>query len=122
MTTQEVANKLVEMCKAGQNVDAIKSLYAEDIVSIEPVAAEGHPRELKGMEAVLGKTQWWLDNHEIHSGIVEGPFVGENQFSMMMEVDTTFKPDGTRRTMREMCLYEVSGGKVVREEFFYHAG
>jgi hypothetical protein len=122
MTTQEVANKLVEMCKAQQFIDAINTLYADEVVSIEPVAAEGHPRELAGKEAALGKTQWWLDNHEVHSGAIEGPFVGEHQFSMLMEVDTTFKPDGTRRTMREMCLYEVADGKIVREEFFYHAG
>lgn len=36
MTTQEIANRLVELCKIGQNDAAMQELYAADIVSIEP--------------------------------------------------------------------------------------
>lgn len=120
MTTQEVGEKLIEMCRNGHNLEAIQTLYADDVVSVEPVAAEGHPKEMSGKEAVLGKTQWWLDNHEIHSGTIEGPFVGGDHFSCLMEFDVTNKPSGMRMQMREMCLYKVEGGKIVYEEFFYN--
>jgi hypothetical protein len=36
MTTQEVANRLVEMCRGGQMLDAQAELYADGVVSIEP--------------------------------------------------------------------------------------
>ncbi|MBM3792476.1 MAG: hypothetical protein FJW31_00085 [Acidobacteria bacterium] len=44
------------------------------IVSVEAVAAHGMPAEMQGMEAVLGKSKWWLENHEIHSASCEGPY------------------------------------------------
>lgn len=120
MTTQEVADKLVEMCKAGQNLEAIQTLYADDVVSVEPVESKGHPKEMQGKEAVLGKTQWWLDNHEVHGGSIEGPFVGGDQVAVLMDIDVTNKPSGMRMRLREMCLYKVANGKIVHEEFFYN--
>jgi hypothetical protein len=36
-------------------------------------------------------------------------------------LDTTFKPTGERSAMAEMALYTVKDGKIVREQFFYHA-
>lgn len=121
MTTQEVADQLVALCSTGENVKAIETLYSDDIVSVEPVAMEGHPKELKGKEAILGKTQWWLDNHEIHDAAIEGPFVGGNQIALLMAIDVTFKPTNQRMQLREMCLYKVADGKIVHEEFFYNA-
>lgn len=38
MTTEDVANKLVELCDKGDYEGATKSLYGEDIVSVEPHA------------------------------------------------------------------------------------
>lgn len=37
MTTLDIANKLVDLCKQGKNADA-KALYSEAIVSIEAFA------------------------------------------------------------------------------------
>lgn len=55
MTTQEVANRLVELCREGKHEQAIKELYAPDIVSVE---AEGTPnRIVKGLEAIAEKVQ-----------------------------------------------------------------
>ena len=35
MSTQEVANRLVDMCRQGQNMEALSELYAENCVSRE---------------------------------------------------------------------------------------
>ena len=40
MNTQEIAKKLVEMCRQGKYLEAQNELYAENAVSIEP---EGSP-------------------------------------------------------------------------------
>ena len=42
MNTQEVANRLVELCRQGKNEDAINELYADNIISREPA---GTPME-----------------------------------------------------------------------------
>ncbi len=36
MNAQEVANRLVLLCREGKNVEAINELYDDDIVSHEP--------------------------------------------------------------------------------------
>jgi SnoaL-like domain len=118
--TAAVANELVELCRAGRNMEAIERLYSPEIRSIEPVGDERMPAELRGLDAVRDKNQWWFDNHEIHRAEVNGPFLGENQFAVQYSYDITFKPTGHRTDGTEMALYTVQDGRIVREQFFYH--
>ena len=119
-TTATVADELVSFCRAGKNMDAINSLYSPDIVSVESMGNETMPREMKGLDAIRGKNQWWGENNEVHSAAVEGPFVGnDDKFAVYYSYDVTFKPTGKRNTMEEMALYTVKDGKIVREQFFY---
>jgi hypothetical protein len=120
MTTQEVADKLVKLTSEGKFHEAIKTLYAQDIVSMEAGAPPGGSREAKGLDAVMAKGEWWMANHEVHSSVVEGPLVAGSHFAVTFKMDVTFKPDSRRFTMEEVAVYKVAGGKVVYEEFFYH--
>ena len=118
--TAEIANELVALCRAGRNLDAIGKLYSPDIHSIEPIGSDEMPAEMHGIDAVLGKNNWWFENNEIHDARADGPFVGEDQFAVRYEYETTFKPTGQRNRLEEMALYTVKDGKIVRERFFYH--
>jgi len=40
MTTQEVADKLVQLCREGKNDQAIEELYADNVVSREPKGSD----------------------------------------------------------------------------------
>ena len=119
MTTQEVAQKLVDLCREGKAEEAISSLYSSDIVSVEAMAAPGGSRESQGLKAVEGKAQWWISNHEVHSAKVEGPLVAGPFFSVRFTYDITNKPSGQRMVMDELAMYHVKDGKIDREEFFY---
>ncbi len=119
MTTQEVAEALIKFCSKGQFHEAIKGLYSPDIVSMEAGAPPGGSRESKGLEAVMAKGQWWIDNHEVHSSAVEGPLVAGSHFAVTFKMDVTFKPDSRRFAMEEIAVYKVAAGKIVYEEFFY---
>ena len=69
------------------------------------------------------KTQWWSDNHEIHSAAVTGPYPhGEDRFAVRFEYDITNKLSGQRMQMDEVGLFTVDAGKIVKEEFFYDMG
>jgi hypothetical protein len=119
----EVGKKLVELCNAGKNDEAIESLYAKDIVSVEAGAPPGQSPESKGLEAVKGKSKWWNDNHVIHSATTLGPFPHGDRFAVRFTYDITAKHLGNKRiTMDEIALYTVENGKIVREEFFYTQG
>lgn len=119
--TSGVAQELVSLCRAGRNLDAISKLYSTKIVSIEAVGSETMPAEMTGIDAVRRKNEWWYENHEIHDVEVNGPFVGDHQFAVQYDFETTFKPTGKRTRMSEMALYTAQDGKIVREQFFYNA-
>jgi ketosteroid isomerase-like protein len=119
MTTQEIGNRLVELCREGKFTDAVTELYADDIVSMEAGVPPGGSREAKGIAAIRGKGEWWVANHEIHSNVVEGPLVAGNFFTVTFQFDVTFKPADKRNMMEEVAVYRVADGKIVYEEFFY---
>ena len=119
MTTKELGIKLVELCQKGEFHIAMTTLYSPDIVSVEAMAMPSGSAESKGIEAVLAKGKWWVDNHEVHESKVSGPFVNGERFIVLFDFDITQKFSGKRMKMVETGLYFVSGGKIVREEFFY---
>jgi ketosteroid isomerase-like protein len=121
MTTHEVADQLVLLCNQGKFMDAVRALYSPDIVSVEAMAGPDGVRQMQGLDAVVGKGEWWSSNHELHSSKVEGPIVSGSHFCVRFIIDVTNKPSGKRMTMDELGMYQVKDGKIVREEFFYGA-
>ena len=119
MTTQEIANQLVALCREGKFVDAIHATYSPDIVSVEAAAMPGTGREVTGLDAVLGKADWWQSNHEVHGATIDDPLVSNVHFCVRFSLDVTFKPTGQRHLMDELAVYQVKDGKIIREEFFY---
>jgi len=117
-----VARELIELCRVGRNEEAIEKLYAPNIVSVESMGNAEMPAEMRGIDAIRGKNAWWVENNEVHSATVTGPFIGEGQFAVKFEYETTFKPTGKRMNMAEMALYTVENGKIVHEHFFYNTG
>src|SRR3974390_1867195 len=116
MTTQEIANTLVQLCSKGQFAEATEKLYSPDIVSMEASAPPGQSRESKGLAAVKAKGEWWVANHEVHSVTVEGPLVTGSHFAVAFKMDVTFKPQSKRFTMEEIAVYKVANGKITYEE------
>lgn len=59
ITTKEVAERLVKMCRDGKVEEAKEELFTENTLSIEP--AEGIlPRETRGLEAIRKKAVWLM--------------------------------------------------------------
>jgi ketosteroid isomerase-like protein len=122
MNTMEIANKMVALCREGKNHEALETLFADDMVSVEAVAMPGAQQEAKGLAAVKAKGQWWVDNHEVHSAQVTGPWPHGDRFVVGFQYDVTNKPSGKRMKLDEVGLYTVRDGKIAREEFFYDTG
>src|SRR4030095_1281172 len=119
--TAAVAEELADLCRAGQNLEAINKLYSPNIVRIDPVGSTEMAAELRGIDAIRKKNESWYANNEIHSVEANGPFIGHgDQFAMNYTWDVTPKQTGKRMKMTEMALYTVQNGKIAREQFFYH--
>lgn len=119
MTTIEIANKYVELCKAKQHHTILETLFSPEAVSVEAVAMPGFPLEAKGLKAIAEKGKTWVDNHEVHSAKVDGPWPNGNRFVVRFEYDVTNKPSGRRYQMDEAGVFTIENGKIIREEFFY---
>ena len=96
MNTMQIARKLVELCRQGKNLEALETLFADDVVSVEAVAMPGAQQEAKGRAAVKAKGEWWLANHEVHSAEVTGPWPHGDRFVVGFQYDVTNKPSGKR--------------------------
>jgi hypothetical protein len=116
-TTEEVATKLADYCRKGEWRKALDDLYANDIVSVEGQAGGSMPAEMRGIDQVRTKTDWWEKNMEVHSAKVGGPFVARDTFVVQFDVDVTEKESKKRMQMSEVGIYTVKDGKVSREEF-----
>ena len=117
MTVQEVANRLVELCREGQYETAQHELLSEDVHSIEPSYIPNN--ETKGLEAAIAKGKQIQSNVvEFHGGHVSDPVIAGHHFSVSMMMDVTDKEKG-RMKMDEIAVYEVKEGKIVKEQFFY---
>ncbi len=117
MNTEEVAKKVVELTRKQAWKEALESLYSKDIVSVEARAMEGGSPESRGIEAVRGKTDWWVNNMDVHSAKVSGPFVAHDRFVVQYDIDATEKNSKKRMQMSEVGVYTVKGDKILREEF-----
>ncbi|WP_396156848.1 SnoaL-like domain-containing protein [Flavobacterium sp.] len=118
MTTTAVANQLVDLCRQGKNEEAITSLYAENIDSVEANEMMG-PKVQHGMAAILEKHKAFEESvEEFHNAEISEPLVAGNTFAITYLLDATFKGRG-RMTMEEVCVYQVKDGKIILEQFFY---
>lgn len=117
MTTREVANRLIELCRQGQVLEAQQELYADEVTSVEP--AHSPNPSASGKEAVLAKGKHFASLiEERHGGSFEDPIVAGNYFSFVCKLDATLTGMG-RIAWDEICVYEVKDGKVISEQFFY---
>lgn len=119
----DIATKLKTHCENRTEAEGLKSLYARDAVSVEAASPPGMPSaQMKGVEAIQGKHDWWFGAHTVHSAGVEGPFLhGKDRFGLIFSMNVTEKESKRRMQMKELGLYEVKDGKIVREEFYYAA-
>ena len=122
MSTEEVAKKVVELTRKQAWKEALGSLYAKDIVSVESRPNESGSPETRGIDGVRGKVDWWLNAMETHSVKVHGPFVAHNRFVVQYDMDVTDKGSKKRMQLSEVGVYTVKDGKIVREEFLPFMG
>lgn len=124
METKQVGEKLVTLCNKGQFLEAVESLYSKDIVSVEAMGSPEMPAEMRGIDKIKGKNQWWSENHDVHAMKAEGPYAHNDRFAVKFHFEVTPKfgsKKGKRTKMDEVAVYTVKNGKIVREEFFYSA-
>lgn len=121
MTTQEIADRYYELAQQGNWIQIQDELHDENVVSQEPehVALRGLPIVTKGRDALKAKGDANRKMIEaLHSQFCGKPIVGGNFFSLVLQRDVTFK-NKPRTQLEEICVFQVSNGKIITEQFFY---
>jgi len=118
MTTKEIADRLVSMCRSGKTEEAKEELFAADIVSIEPY--EGIlPKETRGMDAIRKKAGLFVSMVEdFYGDTISEPVVAGDYFSLSWTSDLQMKGE-VRKVNSELCVYQTRDGKIISEQFFY---
>jgi ketosteroid isomerase-like protein len=121
MYTQQVAERLVALCREGKYEQAQDELYADDAASVEMEGSPGGTLgNVKGLDAIREKGRKWGEDVEaIHGGTMSDPVIAGDWFSVASSLDATYKSMG-RMPMQEICVYRVRDGKIVHEQFFYN--
>ena len=117
-TTQEIADRLVQLCREGKYEEAQTELFSDDAESIEPPNSPGL-QSVKGLDAIKKKGEDFQNMVEtIHGGSMSDPIVAGRFISLSLVLDATFKGMG-RQKMEEIAVYETKDGKIVKEQFFF---
>jgi ketosteroid isomerase-like protein len=119
MSTQDIANDLVDLCKQGKFDECGEKYWAEDVVSVEAGGPPGMDPVSRGKDAARAKGEWWAGAHETHHIGVEGPYVNGDQFVVRFAMDITVRASGQRMKMDETALYTIRDGRIAEERFFY---
>lgn len=118
MTTTEIAERLVDLCRSGKIEEAKEELFDPKIISIEP--REGLlPKEAKGMDAIKKKAELFVSMVEnFYGNTISNPIVAGDFFSITWDTDIQMKGE-VRKTNSQLCVYHVKQGKIISEQFFY---
>ena len=120
--TQKVANRLVELCSTGKNLDAIREVYADNARNVEVMEGPGCTRITEGKTRILNKAEEFHKSTTVHSASCGKALVNGDQFVCEMALDATFNAGpmaGQRFPMKETALYTVKNGKITEAKFFY---
>ena len=117
MNTEAIAHRLVELVRDKQFLQAQEELFDPKATSDEP---DTHPRpKTVGLANILKKEKGFLAQLEkwIQFEVSE-PIISKDHFAVRMYTHATMK-DGIAVAVDEIVVYEVSGGKIINEKYFY---
>lgn len=118
MTLDQIATRLADYCRKEQFTQALEELYAENAVSIEQFEFPNFDKETRGLKAMMEKDRKFSAMVEFRYGTtVSDPLIAGNSFCFVLTMDMKMR-GRDRETLTELCVYTVTDGKIISEQFF----
>lgn len=116
----KLGREFVQAMRDHRGIAHVDEIYSENAESVEAVVPPGRDvRIAKGRGAIKAKRVDWMATHDILSLEADGPYVHPpNRFGVRFKAEVIQKATGRQMTLREVAIYSVEAGKIVREEFF----
>lgn len=113
MSVKSIASRLIELCTKGNFIEAQQELYDDAIVSIESDGSQ-----TIGRLKMHAKEEQFLSRlNKIVSVHYDTPQFAGSYFTVVLTMEIDIKEVGVRK-IEEVCVYKVSGNKIVFEQFF----
>lgn len=118
LTTQEVALRFNELAQQEKWFEIQDEFFADDVKSIDPPHSP-YFGYAEGKNAVRKKGEDFVKRIEaVHSAVTTEPLVCGSHFVVGRQKDITVQGHG-RVQINQVMLYEVKGGRIISEQFFY---
>lgn len=111
-TTESIAERLVELVRGQQFVEAYEELFDENAVSIDPM----YQPDLKGLPGLIEREKLFLSRVKIGKISVSDPILAGNYFSVSLSM--AFTVGDEEKTIEELCVYKISNQKISSQQFF----
>ena len=117
MINQEIANRLVDLLRAGKFNEVYDELFHTDAEHIEPQSP--HFANVKGVAAIKAKDAAMGEHlRGIESMEVGDALVASRHIAIPYKLTANLK-NGNQLSLDEIIVYEIEQGKIVSERFFY---
>lgn len=117
-STQEVAARFDELAQQEKWFEIQDEFFAENVRSIEP-SHSPYLENAEGKGPVRKKGEDFVKNIEaVHKLHTTHPVIAGNHFAVGRIQDVSVNGLG-RVTIDQIMMYEVKGGKIISEQFFY---
>ena len=117
-TIHEVAARFSELAHQEKWFEIQDELFSDNVRSTEPSNSPWF-KNTEGKASVRKKGEDWVERIEaVHKTHTTEPVIGGNHFAVGREMGITVQGLG-RIQINEVMLYEVQGGKIIAEQFFY---
>ncbi|WP_028295627.1 nuclear transport factor 2 family protein [Olivibacter sitiensis] len=113
-TITSISRHLIQLLRNQQFVKAYEDLFSEDAESIDPI--NPRPEPLKGLSRLIEVEKLFLSKVEIYNIEISEAIHAENYFTIRFFI--AFLIDGKKRNIDELCVYKVSQGKIISQQFF----
>lgn len=116
----EIGRAFVQAMQDRRGLENVDEMYAENAESVEAVVPPGrYVRVTSGREAIKAKREDWLKTHDLLNLSADGPYVHPpNRFGVRFEAEVVQKDTGKLMKLREIAIYSIEEGRIVREEFY----
>ncbi len=117
MTTQEIAERLVELIRRQRFVQAVEELYAPNVSS-----RENCEPPVSGYDAVLENNRRWVETMKVERFEVPSYYIDGDTIVIEMDSDFIHAETGEEFHSEQVGVYKVRDGKVVSSRFYYGYG
>ncbi|HWD87617.1 MAG TPA: SnoaL-like domain-containing protein [Mucilaginibacter sp.] len=114
-TIEQIASRLVELCREQKFVEAYKELFAEEAISIDPMyTIMPHAR---GLITLIEREKQFLAKTQINGITISEPMISGSYFAIRIDMDFIHEDRGHVNS-GELGVYHVKDGKIVSQQFF----